>query len=359
MTKIPILNSILFRVTLLDKVLFSKHLSIMLKSGIPIAEAIGSLRDQTTNMAFKEILTQVTADVENGQSLEKALSKHPGVFNTLYLSLVSTGEKSGNLEENLEYLATQLRKTYDFNKKIQGATLYPKIVLAATTIMGGALSLFVLPQLVTLFASLDTDPPLSTKILLSFATLMKNYGVFIFVGLLAILIALSFILRTSGVKPLWHMFLVKLPIFGKLIQNIELANMCRNLGIMLKSGLTVTVSLDAQYEATENLVFKDYLDHLRKAVEKGKNLSEEMESTKFKFVPAIVPKMIGVGEKTGKLEDVLIYLGDFFEEEADDATRNLSTTIEPILLLVIGAVVGFVALAIVTPIYDLTGSIKK
>ncbi|MBI2019929.1 type II secretion system F family protein [Candidatus Daviesbacteria bacterium] len=331
----------------------------MLKSGIPIAEAIISLRDQTTNMAFKEVLAAVTADVENGQSLEKSLSKHPKVFNTLYLSLVSTGEKSGNLEENLDYLAQQLRKSYDFDKKIQGATLYPKIVLAATAIMGGTLSLFVLPQLVTLFASLDVKLPLSTKILLFFANTMKNFGVFIALGLVIAAIIASLVLKTPIIKPLWHRFLIRLPIFGKLIQNIELANICRNLGIMLKSGLTVTQSLDAQFEATQNLVFKDYLDHLRKAVEKGKKISDEMSVTKFKFIPAIVPKMVGVGEQTGKLEDVLIYLGDFFEEEADDATKNLSTTIEPILLLIVGTVVGFVALAIVTPIYDLTSGIKK
>lgn len=356
---ISAINRLLFRITLLDKVLFSKHLSIMLKSGIPLAEAIKSLKDQTTNLAFKEVLEKVYADCENGQSLEKALSKHPKVFNALYISLISTGEKSGNLEANLEYLANQLRKSYEFNKKIAAASLYPKIVLAATVIVGGTLSLWVLPQLVDLFTSLDVELPLTTKILLFLANLMKGYGLLIIGGLVAVGVGISIILKTPLVKPKWHRFLISAPIFGSLIQNIELANLCRDLGIMLKSGLTVTQALDTQYQAEENLVFKDYLDHLRKAVEKGKKLSEEMSSLKFKFIPSIAPKMIQVGEETGKLEDVLIYLGDFFEEEADDATKNLSNTLEPILLLIIGLVVGFVALAIISPIYDLTSGIKK
>lgn len=353
------LNKILYRITPLDKLLFSKHLAVMLKSGIPIAEAIFALKEQTTNLAFKEVLEKIYIDINNGQTLEKALSKHTSVFDSLYLSMVSTGEKSGSLEENLEFLSTQLRKSYEFNKKINAATLYPKLVLLATFIMGGSISLFVLPQLTTLFTSLDIELPLHTKILLIFSNIMKNFGLFIIGGFLLGGIFIKFLLQTPPIKPSWHLFLLKVPNLGKLIANIELTNICRNLGIMLKSGLTLSSALETQYQSENNLVFKEYLNSLKKSLEKGKKLSSQMSSSKFEYMPSIVTKMIQVGEETGKLEDVLIYLGDFFEEEADDQTKNLSNVIEPILLLVIGAVVGFVALAIITPIYSLTGSIRK
>jgi type II secretory pathway component PulF len=353
------LTKLLYRVTILDKLVFTKHLGIMLKSGIPISEALFSLKDQTTNIAFRFVLDDIYSDVTNGKSLVKALSKHPEVFDNLYLSLIATGEKSGKLETNLEYLATALKRAFDFNKKIAGATLYPKIVLWATIIMGGSLSIFVLPHLSGLFTSLDIELPISTKILLFFSNTMKNYGLLI-AGLLAILgILISLILKTTAVKPKWQSFLLDLPILGNMTRSFELTYICRNLGIMLKSGLTITSALETQHDATLNLVFKGYLKNLMKSVEKGKKISDELVAAKFKHIPIIAIKMIKVGEETGKLDEVLLYLGDFFEEESDDIAKNLSNTLEPILLLIIGLVVGFVAMAIISPIYQISGGIRK
>jgi len=353
------IRNLLNRITLLDELTFTKHLAIMIKSGIPLSEAIKSLADQTKNPNFRQVLTEILADVENGQSLEKALSKHSNVFNSLYLSLVRTGEKSGKLEENLEYLALQLKKSYEFRKKIEAATLYPKIVLVATIIIGASISLFVLPQLIELFESLDVELPVTTKILLFIANLMKNWGILIIGGFVLLYLLFLWLIRTPQVKPIWHKFLVNMPMLGRLVQNIELTSICRNLGIMLKSGLTVTSALETQRQATENLVFKEMLVDISKSVERGKKISEELNTKKYRIMPTIVPKMIAVGENTGKLDETFIYLGDFFEEEVDDATKNLSNTLEPILLLAIGAVVAFVAMAIISPIYSLTGSIRK
>lgn len=356
---LPWIDKIFFRVSTLDILLFTKHLSVMIKSGIPLNESIASLKDQTKSGNFKKILTDVLKEIENGQALEKALSKYKNVFSPLYISLAGIGEKSGNLEDNLEYLAINLKKTYEFNKKIQGALLYPKLVLAATFVMGMFISLFVLPKLVDLFRSLDVKLPLSTKILLFVANIMKNFGIIIFLGLIALISLISLLLKTGYVKPKWHQVLLALPIIGPFKQNIELTAICRNLGLMLKSGLTITTALEAQLTATDNLVYQSYLAGLLKSTEKGKKLSEEMKSAKYPYIPAIMSRMIGVGEETGKLEDMLAYLGDFFEEEADDYTKNLSTTLEPILLLIIGVMVAFVSLAIISPIYQLTGSIHK
>lgn len=358
--KLPqLLNQIFNKVSDLDILFFTKHLSVMLKSGIPLVESIATLKDQIKKNYFKEILENIQKDIENGQSLESALAKHKEVFSSLYISLIGMGEKSGNLENNLEYLSEQLKKNYDFNKKIQAAMLYPKLILVATFIMSMFISLFVLPQLVNLFESFDVELPMSTKILMFAANAMKNYGIFIVSAVLLMAVLISTLLKTSKVKPKWHRLLLNLPLIGNLNQNIQMASFCRNLGIMLKSGLTITDSLKAQFEATDNLVYKSYLESLQKSMEKGKKLSDELKDKKYSLIPGIVPKMIGVGEESGKLEDVFLYLGDFFEEDVDDTTKNLSNILEPILLLVIGLVVAFVSLAIISPIYQLTGSIRR
>lgn len=342
-----------------DRLIFTKHLAVMIKSGIPLNDAISTLQDQSQNPAFKKILKQILADISNGQTLTTALTKHPQAFNSLYLSLIGIGEKSGNLEANLEYLAEQLKKSYEFKKKVQGALLYPEIILGATFLMGMGLSIFVLPSLVDLFKSLEVKLPLSTIILLTFAEIMKNYGLIILAFLITLVVGFKLLIGTKKFKPKWHYFVLSLPFFGPLIKNIELTSICRDLSIMLKSGLTITDTLTTQKNATENLVFREYLNDLLKSIERGQKLSVEIASKKFKFFPEIMAKMIEVGENTGKLEEIFLYLGNFFEEEVEDTSKNISTVLEPLLLLVIGIVVAFVAFAIVSPIYQLTGSIKK
>lgn len=351
--------TIFSNISFLDKLIFTKHLAVMLKSGISLAESLTSLKNQIKSPAFSKVLSEVQKDINNGQSLEKALSKHPQAFDAFYVSLISIGEKSGNLEKNLEYLSSQLQKSYEFRKKIQGAMLYPLIILGATVIIGFSLSIFVLPKLTDLFTSLNVELPLTTKILLFISITMKDYGIFIMSALIGAGVGIFFLLQTSSVKPRWHRLLLSLPAIGSLLQNIILASLCRDLGVMLKSGLTITSALEAEFKALDNLVYKEYISDLLKAVGKGKKISEELNDEKYYLIPEIAAKMIGVGENTGKLEDTLLYLGDFFEEEVDDTTKNLANILEPLLLLGIGLVVAFVALAIISPIYQLTGGIKK
>lgn len=347
------------RVTFVDKLFFTKHLGVLIKSGIPISDAIVIIRQQSKNPAMQKLLSSVSKSVDNGQPLEKALAKFPKVFDPFYVNLIRIGEESGNLEKNLSYLAEQLKKTYDFNKKVQGALLYPMIVLLVTFIAGGAISLFVLPNLVDLFTSLDVELPLTTKILLFVANLMKDYGYLIFGGIIVLFMLFRVAITRPKIKFYWDRLLLSLPIFGSFLQDVEIAQMCRNLGIMLKSGLPITTALVAQYEATTNLVYKRYLKAIAADVEKGKPIAERLESKAFRYIPPLVAKMLGVGEKTGKLDESFLYLGDFFSDEVDNYSKNLSTLLEPVILIFIGLVVAFVAQAIISPIYQLTTGIHR
>lgn len=358
MKKLP--DIVLFsRVSFLDKLLFAKHLAIMLKSGVTLAESLETLLAQTKSPAFKAVLNAVLRDIKNGQQLGAALKKHPNVFDYFYISLVDIGEESGTLEENLSFLANQLAKDYAMRKKIVGALLYPAIILATVTVLGLGLSIFVFPKLIDLFSSFNIELPLSTKILLFTAGVLKNYWFLLLVGLTAIGFFLSLIVHHPKVKPSWHRLLLNLPIFGSLIQNEQLAALFRDIGVMLKSGLTIKQALAVQEKVTSNLVFKAYIQDLQKSVEKGKAVEEELLTGHFSKISPIAVRMIGVGEKTGKLDEIFLYLGDFFEEEVDNAAKNLSVVLEPVLLLVIGLIVGFVAISIITPIYQFTGSIRR
>ena len=346
------------RVSFSEKFFFTKNLAVMLRSGISISEIIETLSTQAKSGTFKKVLFQVGEDVTRGRSLERALGKHPNLFDQFYLSLIRVGEESGTLEESLFYLIGQMEKEQELRKKVQGAMLYPAIVLMATGGIGLVLAIFVLPQIIGLFESLKVDLPITTVILISVSRFIRDWGLVALPSAVVLIIGLIALLKTRFVKPYWHAFILKLPILGSLIQNISLASLTRNLGIMLKSGLTVTAALETVSEVEGNLVYKKDLIKIAEAVKKGKSIESALVDGKYKEFPLFMIRMVGVGEKSGNLEENLVYLGDYFETEVDTVTKNLATTLEPMLLIFIGIIVAFVALSIISPIYQVTGSIR-
>jgi type II secretory pathway component PulF len=346
------------RVSFFEKLIFTKHLAVMVKSGIPLAEALGLLRDQSRSN-FKSVINKICEEVSNGTSLHEAMSKFPGVFDQLYLSLVTVGEESGTLEVNLEYLATLLQKDYEFRKKVQSAMLYPALVVGMAVVLGGGIATFVLPQMANMFTSMDIELPLATKILMGFANFMKNWAFVAVPGAVGLVTVLTFAVRTPLVKPVWDKLLLSLPVMGVFIENAESGSFCRNLGLMIKSGFPIDRGLEIVAGGIENTVFRGYLSQIHTGVEKGQSIETVIGQGEFKYLPAVVSKMIGVGERTGKLDETLLYLGDFFTEEVDTMAKNLPTILEPILLTAIAGMVAFIAMAIISPIYQFTSSVHR
>lgn len=344
-------------VSFLEKLTFTKHLATMIKAGITVNEALASLENQTRSRQFKKALKEITASVINGNSLSKSLSKHPHIFDQYYVSFVGVGEESGNLEENLGFLATQLAKEYTTQKKVQGALLYPALVFFSTIFIGGGISFFVLPKLVDFFDALDVQLPLATRILLGFANIMKSSGLFIFVGLILFFAIFALIFNLNFIKPIWQRLLLAIPLFGPIFASSQLSQFTRNIGTLLKSGVPIDKALDVSANASSYVVFRSGISRVLNDVQKGKSLTDSFKEENI--FPSLVDKMIAVGEKSGKLDESFLYLADFYDEEVDNTSRNLSTLIEPVLLLFIGVLVGFVALAIISPIYQLTGSIGR
>ena len=237
--------------------------------------------------------------------------------------------------------------------------MYPALILVLGILVGGGVSFFVLPKLIDLFSSLDVELPVTTKIMLWIATTLRDHGIKVLLGILLISILFILIIQIKKVKFLWHKFLLKIPALGKFLQYIQVTTFARNVGTMLKSGIPITQALEIQAEATSNLVYKEYEFIIKDGVDRGASIGHTLSTSKNDYFPKIVEKMIAVGEKTGRLDESLLYLADFFEEEVDTAGKNFSSILEPVLLLLIGLFVAFVALSIISPIYEFTGSIGR
>ena len=347
--------NILNRVPFIDVLLFTKHLSVMVRAGIPITDALSALIDQAKSKSFRKIISEILADIVNGKKLADALKKHGRVFDHFYVSLIEVGEESGTLEESLSFLTDQLSRQYNLTQKVKSATMYPAVIVGVTLAIGGFISFFILPKLTDFFSSFDIPLPPATKALLLFANLMRNYGAYMVVCAIFLPVIFYFSIQVKSVKKLWHEILLKMPVFGDIVAYGELSRFSRNLGILLKNGVDVTKSIEVTSITLSNLKFSDDLMKVSKSLSEGKNIGTTLKS--FKEFPPTVYKMISIGEKSGQLDEVLMFLGDFYDEEIDNISKNLTTILEPILLLVIGTVVGFVALAIISPIYELTGQI--
>ncbi len=345
-------------VSVIDKLLFTKHLSIMIKSGVPIYEALDTLASNTKSEYFKIVLRAVIKEVENGKTLYESMRKFPNVFDNFYTSLIKVSEESGTLESTLKYLSEQLSKDYALRKKIQGAMFYPTLVLCAGLGIGGFISVFVLPKLTDFFENIDIPLPLTTRILIGFSNLMKHYGILIFGGIFAFMIFFRWLITTPFFKPIWQGFLLRVPILGKLLIYSQVTRFTRNLGTLMQSGVPLANGLETSANTLNILSFKHHLHKVKDDLTKGRNISDSLERNNFKEFPNMTVKMIKVGEKTGNLEDVLMYLSSFYEDEIDDITKNLTNILEPLMLAGIGLAVAFLALAIIGPIYEITGNIN-
>jgi len=346
-------------ITLEEKLLFTKHLATLLRGGIPLVEGLRSLAETGARSGMKRILRSVIADIENGQTLSFAFEKFPKTFDVFYRSLVEIGEASGTLKESLGFLAVQIEKSHALKRKIVGVLLYPGFILGAAGLVGGLISVFVLPKLVPLFASFEADLPLATRILLSFAKTMREDGMLIAGGILIGLIGFSILVSLPFAKPLWQEFLLRLPLWGSFSKRMVLAAFCRDMALMLGRGIPLSRALSIEQSVTGNSVFRRYIERLETAISRGGTLEEELVSGKYHHIPSLAGKMIGVGERTGKLDESFQELAGFFEEEADVSAKNFAIALEPTLILLVGGLVAFVALAIITPLYTLTGSIHR
>ncbi|MBT4120417.1 MAG: type II secretion system F family protein [Candidatus Magasanikbacteria bacterium] len=338
------------------RALLAKHLAVMQKAGLTITESLDIIEDSATGR-MKNVIRKVLASVKSGNTLSESMSRYPKVFSGIFVSSVYAGETSGTLDQNLENLAEQLEKEKELISKVKGAMLYPIVVLVAAFVLGIAMSFFVLPKIIPLFEGLKTELPITTLWLIRFSHFVSDHGTGLFLGIVAFVVFFVWLIKQKFVHPVTHLFLLHVPILKSISRNSNLARFARTLGTLLKSGLSIDEALEVTEKSLENYYYQRALLKVRKRISRGSTLSENLQAY-HKLFPKMTAKMILVGEQSGKLEDTLLYLANFYEVEVDNSTKSLSTAIEPILLIFIGLVVGFLALSIITPIYNITGNIR-
>ena len=344
-----------------EKIFFVEHLSLMLKGGIPISEALGTLRDETKSGKLRKILSETLERILGGESLGKSLEKYPRIFDRFFLSVVKLGEKSGTLDANLKYLALQLRKDYDLRRKIAGALLYPALIIILAIIIILIIIFFVLPKIIPVFQALQTmgivgQLPLATKILLKLGVFLRKFGFLIPIVSILLFFFLKVIQRISFIRFYLDKIVLSLPVLGSIAKDLNLARFSWNFYTLLKSGMTILESLEICSDILQNEVYRKNLISIRSDVERGEKISFGLKKASRNF-PPIFSEMILVGEKTGSLEESSLYLAQFYSQEADSTIKNISDLIGPILLIFIGIIIVLVALATIIPIYRFIGEI--
>ncbi len=340
-----------------EKIIFVKHLAVMLDAGIPLREALDVLHEQLMQQSLRYILAATIVDMENGLSLHTTLEKFPKLFDAFFTNAISVGEASGTLPNALRYLATQLEKTEELRGKIRAALFYPAIVLIGALGIGVYLSFYLLPKLLPIFISLRVTLPPTTRALLTSSRWLQHHWLVLLIGIVAAITTLILLSRIRRIRIIEQRVLLAFPILGTLVSNIETARFARVFGTLLHSGVKIVPALTMTAASLENLVYRNAFHAIAAAVERGETVGSVLKLHGRLFSRTTI-SMIGVGERTGKLPESLVALAEFTEREVDNSTRNLSTLIEPLTLILVGLLVGFIAISIITPIYQLTEGIK-
>lgn len=346
------------RFSIKEQVLFAKRLSFLIKAGVSVVESIRMIRNQTKSKRKQRVFDTIIEDVNSGHYLSRSLGKYPQLFGEFTINMIRIGESAGVLSENLAYLAIELEKKHSLMRKVYGALVYPIFITVATLGVTGLLVVYIFPKIMPIFLSLNVDIPLTTRALLAISEFLADWGFVTLLGVV-VLFVIFFALRkfVYSFRKATDWMLMELPVAGSLARSYNCANFCRTLGLNIRSGVIVSEALRITADVTKNLLYKEaYLDFAAH-VTKGEKISTGMFKYKRVF-PAMLPNMILIGETTGSLSDTLGYLSELYETEVDEATKNLSNSIEPILLMTMGVLVGLIAVSVIAPIYEVTKAIS-
>lgn len=344
-------------VPLKEKMVFARNLSVMISSGLAISRAIKNLSIQTENKTFKNILNDIQDELQGGKTLSDGMAKYPGVFSELFINMVRIGETSGNLEDVLKIVAVQLEKEHDLISKVRGAMIYPAVIIMAMFGIGILMLTYVLPQITGVFKDMDATLPKSTQFVIDMSDVLMNNSFIVAIGFLAFIVGMKFFLSSSTGKKALSFVVLRIPVISNIIIKVNCARFARIYSSLLKSGINVVEALSIVSNTLANYYYKQAINNGIEEIQKGVALSEILSRNRRIF-PPLVYQITEVGEETGKTETVLLQLAEFYEEEINQITKNMSSIIEPVLMIIIGAAVGFFAIAMLQPMYSLLENIN-
>jgi len=341
-----------------DLVIFTRQLSTMISAGVPIARSLATLQGQSSNKYFQTVVATLSKDIESGMPLGDAFAKFPNVFSDIYVNMVRAGEAGGILDEIFKRLASQVEQDASIRKKILGAMMYPTVILSITIIAFFGIMIFIIPKIAKIIKDLvgpNGQLPVYTRALLAASTFMQHHGVFIVAGVAIVVILVRRYIRTPKGKYKFHSLLLKTPILKTIIVKIAIARFARTFASLMSAGVGVLEALEVTGKAIGNKVIQEELVEAAKQVKNGKQLSEPL--SKSKHFPAIVSQMLAVGEETGQIDTILVKVADFYEEEVATIIDSLSSIIEPIMIIILGSIVGLIAASVMGPIASLSKNI--
>ena len=353
--KIDYLNKRFARVKLSELIVFTRQFATLFSAGVPIGVILERLSEQTVSVKLKDIATVIKNDVNSGMSLSEAFSKHKNVFSPLYINMLKVGEESGTLDIVLARLANILETELDTRNKIKTATRYPKMVIGAIVIAFSIIITFVIPKFVSLFSHFKAQLPLPTRILIGINYVFHHYWWMVLIAVIAFIFAFREYRKTEKGKYTIDRYVLKIPVIGSLIHKIYISRMIRIFGLLYKSGIAVIDALKIVSNVTGNIIAKQAVDVIRVDVEGGATVSTPF--SRSSFFPNVVSDMISVGEETGRLDEMLFKAADYYDEEIDYAIKNLSSAIEPILLVFIAGMVLLLALGVFLPMWNMVNLI--
>lgn len=339
-----------------EVVLFTRQLSSMLSSGLTLIQSLLILRDQLQDESIRQVIIGIIGNVQEGKKFSESLGVYPDYFSNIYIALVAAGESSGFLDKILDRLATNLEKSEKLKGEILSALLYPFVIIILMVVVVFIMMIFVIPQLTQLYSNLNISLPISTQIVISISQFVTGYwpvmiGIFVLAGIFYNRWA-----STQSGKLIRDELLLRFPVFGKIIKTSILTEFSRTLGLLIGSGTLVVQALLQTANVANNLVYKNAIDDISKRVEKGITVGDAISA--YTIFPPMLVQMVRIGEQTGKLDESLLRVSEYFEHDVESSVKSLTTALEPLIMVVLGIGVAFLIISVITPIYNLTSSIK-
>ncbi len=345
------------RIKAQEKIIFAKNLGAMIEAGLPMARALEVLQRQTKNKKFKKIIASLGDGIKKGKTLSESMSQYPKIFSQLFISMTHSGEESGDISHSLKNVGEQLEKTLSLQKKIRGAMMYPAVILVVMSGIAVLMMVYVVPTLVATFNDLHVDLPWSTKLIIFVSDMFIHHGI-ILLGVVIVLFAIvSSIAKSSWGKRAIDTMWLKIPVVGTLVREINSARTTRTLSSLLSSGVDMVVAMEITEQVIQNSYFKEVIVKAKKVIQNGEAISGVFLENQ-KLYPSFVGEMMNVGEETGKLASMLMEIAIYYENEVDQRTKDMSTIVEPLLMVLIGAGVGFFAISMLSPTYSVMTNIK-
>jgi type II secretory pathway component PulF len=349
------LTNLLSHISIKDVVIFSRQFSVMIGASVPIVEALKVIADQSEKGKFRQIIAEISDEVNSGETLSGAFSKRPKLFSNFYISVVKSGEQSGKLDEALNYIADEMEKDYDMNSKIKGAMIYPTFVVVMMVAIGFLMMIFVVPKLTSIITEAGGELPTATRILISISSFLTSYWWIVIGGLVAFIFAFRTYLKTKSGRRQFDYIILHMPVFGPLLRMIYLVRFTRSMNTLIIGGVNISSALKVAGEVVNNSYYQDLISQTIVEVQGGNSICTVF--MKSKEIPSMVSQMMMVGEKTGKLDVVLERITSFYNREVATLLAGLMSLIEPALMVIMGVAVGIMVAAILLPMYNVVSQI--